>query len=152
MNADSLFLDANTAYEAGDFIKAHELFLQAAENGDCYAMTRLAVMCDNGEGVPSNINESIEWDMKAIAAGSESSMLNLGITFRRLGDFENSKYWLEKMLELGDGEAALELAKLYNIHDPSSPLVKHFLAIAMLNNNLSQASIEELNEWKFPEA
>jgi uncharacterized protein len=141
------FLQADTAYDAGDFAEAFRLFLQAAELGNCDAMCRIALMYETGEGTKPDVEKSIYWDLKAIDAGSTASLINLGITYRRLGHIRKAKYWFEKSLETGDGESALELAKLYSVSDKESDTVKHYLEIAISSNRLSEASLEEAKNW-----
>lgn len=137
------FSQADAAYDAGDSSEAFRLFLAAAESGNCDAMCRVAVMYESGEGVEYDVEKSIFWDLKAIDAGSTSSLINLGITYRRLGDIRKAKYWFEKSLETGDGEAALELAKLYSVSDKESATVKRYLQIAISSDRLSENSLEE---------
>lgn len=144
MNSSDAFLQANTAYDAGDFPQAFELFLNAAVAGDCLAMCRVALMYEAGEGVVADAAQSIHWDLKAIEAGCTSSLINLGITYRNCGDVENAKRWFEKSWEAGDGEAALELAKLYIEINDDMVNAKKYLDAAMSSDNLTENSIEEV--------
>eukprot|EP01133_Synstelium_polycarpum_P022955 gene22955-27518_t len=130
MNTDIIFREADDAYESGDFSKAYALFLEAAGHGDCHAMTRLAAMYESGDGVPRDLTKSIEWDLKAVAAGSTTSILNLGVTFRKIGNVDEAQRWFEKAMANDDGEAALELAKLHYSVNSESPLVRKYLDIA----------------------
>lgn len=147
MNSDVLFRQADEAYEDGDFEKALVLFMKASEAGDCHAMTRLAIMHECGEGTVVDISKSIEWDLKAIAAGSISSMLNLGLTYRKLGNSIEAKKWFEKALEQGDGEAAFELAKLYDFEKKEAPMIKKYLTLAANSVDLSESTEEAVREW-----
>lgn len=108
-----LFIQADAAYQQGDFKTAFTLFLKAAENGDINAMERLALMYDDGEGVESDIDKSIYWDSCAIANGSITALSNLAITYKQLGDFKKAEEYFKKAIKAGDYDAALELAKLY---------------------------------------
>lgn len=145
------FSRAEAAYDAGDFAEAFRLFLEAAESGNSDAMCRVALMYESGIGTEYDAEKSIDWDLKAIDAGSTTSLINLGITYRRLGDIRKAKYWFEKSLEAGDGEAALELAKLYSVSDKETATVKQYLEVAIASNRLSEASLEEAKslsqEW-----
>ncbi|GAB2862264.1 hypothetical protein GCM10027277_33540 [Pseudoduganella ginsengisoli] len=147
MDTDELFRQANAAYEKGDFTEAFAIFTHAANGGDCHAMTRLATMYELGEGVPADLSKSIEWDLKAIAAGSRSSILNLGLTYRSLGKNGDAQKWFEKALEQGDGEAAFELAKLYKLEDENSPLIKKYLLLAVSAGDLSEETAKEVQNW-----
>lgn len=152
MNTEEIYLHADTAYDAGNFEEAFALFLKAAEHGDCNAMCRIALMYESGDGTLSDIEESIYWDLKAIEGGCNTSLLNLAITYRHLGEIRKSKHWLEKSLGTGDGEAALELAKLYSVSDKEIATVINYLNIAIASDNLTEASREEalelLNQFK----
>lgn len=147
MNTDIIFREADDAYESGDFSKAYALFLEAAGHGDCHAMTRLAAMYESGDGVPRDLTKSIEWDLKAVAAGSTTSILNLGVTFRKIGNVDEAQRWFEKAMANDDGEAALELAKLHYSVNSESPLVRKYLDIAAGSLDLSEDSAEETGEW-----
>lgn len=143
MNRDALFSAADVAYDNGDYPTALSLFQQAAEAGDSDAMSRLATMYEGGEGVERDIEQSISWDMKAIAAGNRTSLLNLGITYRRLGDIKSAKMWFEKSHAQGDAEAALELAKLYSVSDKEVETVRRYLTEVVSSEYVTQDSIDE---------
>ena len=140
------FNQAHEVYENGDYRTAFKLFLQAAEDGDVDAMNRIAIMYTCGEGVICDYDKSIEWEKKAIASGSTSALLNIGITYRIKGDIKLSKYWFEKSLDSGDGEAALQLAKLYLVSDKEIDRVKAYLSIAINSERMCEASIEEAKQ------
>lgn len=139
---EALLAVAEVAYEAGEFKKAFELFLSAAESGDSSAMSRIAVMCESGEGTDRDIDRSIYWDMRAIDAGSTTSLLNIGITYRRLGDIRTARHWFERSLESGDAEAALELARLYSVSEKEAETVRKYLSIVLESAYVSPDSKE----------
>lgn len=143
MNSDALFSQADEQYELGNFNAAFELFLKAAAQGDLSAMTRVACMYGDGEGTTRDYEKSIEWDLKAAEAGSETSMLNLAITYRALGDIRSAKEWFEKSLDAGNGEAALCLAKLYMVSDKEADKIQHYLNIAINHEAISDSSKDE---------
>lgn len=143
MSPDELFNAADFAYGDGDYQTAYALFLQAAEAGDCDAMSRLAEMYESGVGVERNVELSIFWDMKAISAGNRTSLLNIGITYRRLGDMKSARMWFEKSYSLGDAEAALELAKLFSVSDKEVETVRFYLNKVIASEYVTQDSIDE---------
>ena len=65
------------------------------------------------------------------------------ITYRNLGDVRTARYWFEKAVAFGDGDAALELAKLYMVSDKEIEDVKRYLKIAAESDDISPASREE---------
>lgn len=70
MFSDDMFIKANHAYEKEEFTNAFKLFLQCAKNGDTPSMERVANMYTCGEGVKYDYSKAIEWELKAIKAGS----------------------------------------------------------------------------------
>lgn len=143
MNSEALFSQADEQYELGNFNTAFELFLKAAVQGDLSAMSRVACMYSDGEGTTRDYEKSIEWDLKAAEAGSDTSMLNLAITYRALGDMRSAKKWLEKSLDAGNGEAALCLAKLYMVSDKEADKIQHYLNIAINHDSICKSSKDE---------
>ncbi|WP_339133399.1 MAG: tetratricopeptide repeat protein [Candidatus Electrothrix sp. GW3-4] len=143
MNCDDLFIEADKAYDEGDYVKAFELFNKAARMGDDSSMSRIALMYYSGDGVDVDIETSIEWDKKAVEAGSFTSLLNLAVTYRALGDIKKAKYWFEKSLAAGNGEAALQLAKLYMVSDKEVETVRKYLRIAIEHDNMYEESVDE---------
>lgn len=143
MNSDALFSQADEQYELGNLNAAFELFLKAAVQGDLSAMNRVACMYGDGEGTTRDYEKSIEWDLKAAEAGSDTSMLNLAITYRALGDIRSAKEWFERSLGAGNGEAALCLAKLYMVSDKEADKIQHYLNIAINHEAISDSSKDE---------
>jgi len=146
MNSESVYLEADAAYENGEIEKAFRLFLRAAEEGDYDAMARVANMYSCGEGVTCNYEKAIEWEQRAIASGKTSSYINLAISYRTIGDMRMAKQWLEEAYRAGDGEAALELAKLYTVCESSKDTVLKYLNDTLHSPNVSEGSVEEARE------
>jgi TPR repeat protein len=147
MDSDMLFRQADEAYENEDVDRAFSLFVLSAEHGNGLAMTRLAVMYENGECTPPDLSKSIEYDLKAIAAGSSTSILNVGLTYKKIGSTDEARRWFEKALDQGDGEAAFELAKLHDVDDPESLTIKKYLDLAANADDLSENTSTEVHEW-----
>ncbi|MCW8930771.1 MAG: sel1 repeat family protein [Gammaproteobacteria bacterium] len=143
---DELFVEADTAYEQGDLSRAFYLFSQGARNGDVDSMSRLASMYTCGEGVTCDYDKAIEWELNAVNKGSTSALLNIGISYRIKGDIKKAKYWFEKSLSNEDGEAALQLAKLYMVSDKENDKIKKYLNIAINNPNMTDDSLTEAKE------
>jgi TPR repeat protein len=144
MTLDELYLEGDAAYDRGDYATALDRFVRGADAGDGRAMSRLANMYEDGVGVDVDFERSVEWDLKAVAAGFETSLINLGIKFRRAGSMRKARYWFERALDKGDGEAALELAKLYSVSDAEEATARRYLQSAAEAGRLSQASAEEI--------
>jgi TPR repeat protein len=142
----SLFDEGSAAYESGDYETAFALFLRSAQGGDVDSMTRVASMYGAGEGANLDFQKSIEWDEKAVEAGSIASISNLGITYRMCGDTRKARFWFEKAIAAGDCEAALDLAKMYLISDLETARIKKYLELVLSGENSSVAAREEAAE------
>ena len=142
-DTDNIFLDADTLHENGRYREALSLFKQGAEAGDSSCMTRLACMYLSGEGVESDYHKAIEWELKAIELGDITAMVNLGITYRVVGDIKASKHWFEQALMNGDGAGALELAKLYRVSENESDTINKYLNAAISSDNICESDVEE---------
>jgi uncharacterized protein len=140
--SEDLFSAGIKRYEKGEYSVAYDLFLRAAIEGSYEAMTQIAVMLEAGLGIERDTEKSIEWDLKAIAAGSKTSLINLGITYRRQGDIKASKNWFERAFAAGDGEAAFELARLYSVSEKEDDTIKHYLEAATRSDYISEESRE----------
>jgi len=140
---NELFMSADTAYERGDFEDAFAKLLKLAEGGDLGGMERVACMYGDGEGTTRSRDKSLEWDLKAAALGSTTSMFNLGITFRNSGDAREARRWFEALHAAGDGDASLELAKMYMISDLEEERIRSYLLAAVRSSNVCEASREE---------
>jgi uncharacterized protein len=142
MNEDP-FAIASQLYDDAQYKEAFEQFLLLAKHGDSAAMTRVAAMYGEGKGVEYDFQECVGWDMKAADAGSQAALFNLGISYRNIGDVRVARRWFEKSLQVGDGEAALELAKMYLISELETERVKKYLEQALQSKNICEASREE---------
>jgi TPR repeat protein len=140
---DNLFSIASDAYKKKHYKKAFRLFLDSAKSGDVDSMVMLGVMYGSGRGIEIDFQKSIEWDEKAIAAGSASAILNIGITYRAIGDIVKSKFWFEKSFDAGDIEAALHLAKLYMVSELECKRVKKYLNAIKNNKNALESTKKE---------
>lgn len=144
----NLFAIASEKYDKRYYKKALKLFLKSAESGDVDSMVMLGVMYGSGKGVEIDFKISIEWDEKAVAAGSISALLNLGITYRTIGDLVKAKHWFEKSLDAGDVEAALHLAKMYMVSELEVEKVKKYLDIVINSKDALEITKAEAVELR----
>jgi TPR repeat protein len=136
------FFSADRLYDEARYEEAFKMFRTLAEKGDVSSMTRLALMYYSGVGTSKNIEECVKWDLRAAEHEDTVAYLNLGITYKDLGDMQTSIDWFNKALNQGDGEAALELAKIYLANDVDK--AKSYLNIALQTGNLTEDSQEEI--------
>lgn len=137
------FARASELYDQGSFEEAFREFLSLARLGDISAMTRVAEMYGSGKGAKYDFDESVGWDMRAAELGSPTALINLGVSYRSKGDARSARTWFEKAMKIGDGEAALELARMYSVSDLETERVKMYLALAVQSESISETSREE---------
>ncbi|GHT96389.1 hypothetical protein AGMMS49545_21220 [Betaproteobacteria bacterium] len=134
---------ASRLKDAGKYRPAFKIFRKLAKRNTS-AMVALACLYYAGRGVEYSFEKTVKWETKAAEQGDASGMLNLGITYRRAGDVRTAKKWFEKALRIGEGGAALELAKMYLISDRETRRVKDYLQRALEVGNLCEAEEEEI--------
>jgi len=76
VRASLLQREGYAAYEAGDFEKARQLYVAAAQGGDADAMFNLGQMHMAGEGVPLDWSKALKWWLDAAEQGHLSAQRN----------------------------------------------------------------------------
>lgn len=143
MKLENLYVQALKEYELGKFELAAKKFEKGANAGNVEAMQMLALLYAGGDGVERDFEKSIYWDKRAIELGSIVSLSNLAITYRMRGDIREAKSWFEKAVKTGDGDAALDLAKLYMVTDKEKETIKNLLQQVVDSQNVTEASVEQ---------
>lgn len=87
-----------------------------------------------------NLDDAIE---TATVLGDDVAAFHVAVTYRVKGDARNARIWFERALRAGDGEAALELAKMYMISDLEHERVREYLTTAIDSDSICEASREE---------
>jgi len=143
---EELELAAVMAEQEERYEEAYQLFHQLAKMGNAYAMSALARFYEDGRGVKPDFNKAMWWAEKAIAGGNVTAIYNLAVTYRRIGDLRKSKGLFERVLELGELSAALDLAKMYRISDKESDNVRKYLQMVLTGVpgiDVSEDNLEE---------
>ena len=70
------------AYDAGDYLTALQEWRPLAEQGDSDAQYFLGVMYKNGQGVPQDDAESVQWYRLAANQGDADAQYNLGVMYK----------------------------------------------------------------------
>ncbi|MFC5474682.1 tetratricopeptide repeat protein [Paraherbaspirillum soli] len=141
----NLFERANQEWDAGNVEKAFELFNLAASEGDTYALNSIGYFFDHGIGMSKDREKALSWYRKAAKSGDSCAYSNIGLVHRDSGNIRRAKFWLSKAVDEGDGDAALELAKLH-LQGPSKrsrELAMKYLQVASKSDSITQASREE---------
>ena len=102
--------DALTAFNAGNYDRAFELWKARAENGDIIAQNYLAIHYRLGLGVKADLQEAVRWYESAAKQGNPDAQKNLGMLYisHKLGNpnFEEAYIWLFAAYQQGNDNAA----------------------------------------------
>ncbi len=71
-------LEAEAAYDTGDYVRAYELWLPLANKSDTNAVYNIATLYRHGLGVQKNTEAALEWYRRAALLGHSLSQVNLG--------------------------------------------------------------------------
>ena len=76
-------------------------------------MLNLGYFYDEGLGTKQDKDKAMYWYKHAYRKGSAAAASNIAILYRERSNYRLVFRWFEKAALLGDGDAAVELAKLY---------------------------------------
>ena len=110
---DSLFERASRLWDEGKLQSAFRLFLAAAKAGDSSSQVNLGNFYSDGIGVRPNRVLALHWYRQAYRHGQRCAANNIGIVFRDEQKPKQALAWFERAVKLGDGDANLEIAKIY---------------------------------------
>jgi TPR repeat protein len=100
------------AAQAGDFATALQEWTPLAEAGDVFAQYNLAIMYDNGEGVPQDYSEAVKWYRLAAEQGDAKAQNALGAMYEFgltiLQDNIMAHMWYNIASANGDGTAGAQ--------------------------------------------
>lgn len=100
---------ALTAYRAGDYGQAFDLWRVRADAGDPLAQFNLAVMFDRGEGTDRDTNRAVAWYHIAAEQGVVAAQYQLGIIYSEglsvPADHDMAVYWLSQAAARGHATA-----------------------------------------------
>lgn len=113
MKVISLFDRASRQWDMGNLREAFKLFLEASAGGDTSAFSNLGFFYDQGLGTPVDKKAACLWYKRAARQGEMAGAYNLALWYFENGNPRQGKHWLIKLIDRGDGDAALYLAKWY---------------------------------------
>lgn len=140
-----IFGKADEAWDAGNVKQAFKLFSAAAEQGDLSSLHNVAYFYDVGIYVSKNKKKALQLYKQAARQGNVSSMTNIGTLYRDWGNFRRAHFWFLRAFKSGDGDAALDLAKLHlkrNARGDITHALK-YLHLAVGSKFITEQSIEE---------
>ena len=111
------FQDGMEAFHAGNFAEAVRIWTLLANAGNHGAQNNLAVMYENGQGVPQDYRAAEEWYRKAADQGYAPAQLGLGSLYeggRGMPQaYGTAAVWYQKAADQGLGNAQYALGLLY---------------------------------------
>jgi TPR repeat protein len=143
---DAIFVTATGLMEKGRLGPAFRAFRQAAESGHASSQHNLALCFEMGYGTRRSVEKALEWYKKAWRNDQQTgTCLNIAQLYREEKKPGRALYWLEKALELGDGEAAVELGKYHQTAGGASGRQKSlkYFRKAQKSKRISEESLEE---------
>lgn len=104
-------------YNAQNYGKAADLFLEAAENGDAWGMYNVGTAYRDGEGISQNMEEAFYWIKKAAQEGIVDAMFDTGRMYYRgegtAPDVAQTFAWCKKAAEEGNVGAMNWVGEFY---------------------------------------
>jgi uncharacterized protein len=120
VQASVLYQRAEELWTEGRLPYAFNLFLAAAKTGFVPAYRILASFYDQGTGVKANRRAALYWYMRAYRQhdtwyrrGDSTSANNIGCIWRDRRKSQTAIMWFKRAVRLGDGDANLNIAKIY---------------------------------------
>lgn len=131
-NAERLFLEAEQYEEKGDFGAAFKRLLAAAQLGHVGSQLNLGNFYASGTGARRSLEKAAYWYKKAYKNGYSTGALNLAIDRRNEGNLRSAAIWFKKAIAMNNGEACIELAKIYKARKGGQKAAADLLRRALL--------------------
>ena len=132
--AESLFLEAEQYEEKGDFENAFHRLLAAAQLGHRMSQLNLGNFYASGTGVRRNLEKAAHWYKKVYKNGDSDGALNLAIDRKNEGRGRSEVIWFKKAVAMNNGDACIELAKIYNARRSGQEAAAELLRRALRMN------------------
>jgi TPR repeat protein len=140
MPADRSFEEANRLWEEGMPAEALAMFSRLAEQGDAASMNSVGYFFDKGIAVRRDRRRALESYRRAAVAGLVAANVNVGLVYLEMGNIRRARHWLRRGFLLGDGDAAVDLAKTYiagaRVHAASRALAVKYLNAALASSQI----------------
>ena len=119
----SVCLPQKLLAERNKEVYAFHFFQSKANQGDANSQFNLALLYENGAGIPRNTKQAAYWYTKAAEQGHVQAQYELGNEYLFSGDYEvpqdykQSVYWYTKAAEQGHILAQYKLGHMYEYGD-----------------------------------
>jgi TPR repeat protein len=151
--ACSDYRKARSAYEAGEYKKALQIFEQLSNAGDSQAQYDLSQMYLQGIGTNKNIEKGWVWMNRAANGGNVQAMLELAVRYQKSPALENSEQmafmWFQKAAMAGSAAGQYNLAHLYEDGNQTPvDLVQAYVWMVLSHNSGNPMAGSEAKQLK----
>ncbi len=154
IKANELYQRAEKQWADGKPRAAFRLFLAAAKLGFVPAFEIVAHFYDNGTGVKTNADAALHWYERMYRNGHSwyreahrqalsAAANNIGCILRDRQEQKRAILWFQRAAKLGDGDANLNIAKIYLRHEGSRRNAIRYLQKIRKAPWVTDGSIEE---------
>jgi hypothetical protein len=141
--------DGRSAYIQGNYIRAYELLLPLAEEGNAEAQKILGIMYDYGHGVEKDQERALEWYLRAASQGQVSVQYQVGAKYFRgegtYRNYEEAAIWWERAANGGQVDAQFNLGLMYfrglSVEPDNTRAAELFRLAAEQGHNYAQYSL-----------
>ena len=117
LNPSELASLGEKAYLNGEYDKALEYLIPAAQAGDANAQFRLGYMYTKGYGVLQSYEKAVEWYQKAANQGEATAQTSIGYMYTNgygvTQSYEKAVEWYQKAADQGEATAQTSLGYMY---------------------------------------
>ena len=144
---------ARSAYEAGDYAKALQIFEQLSQAGDSQAQYDLSLMYLQGIGANKNLEKGWTWMNRAADGGNVQAMLELAVRYQKSASLENAEQmaflWFQRAAMAGSAAGQYNLAHLYEDGNQTPvDLVQAFVWMTLSNKSGNPIAATEAKQLK----
>lgn len=111
------YVTAFNAYLRGEYALAEREFRPLAERGNVLAQYKLGLMYNNGEGVPQDYRQAVDWFNRAAVLGYAPAQSSLGVKFEKgqgvKRNYSEAVRWYRFGAEQGYAMAQYRLGRMY---------------------------------------
>jgi uncharacterized protein len=144
---------ARSAYEAGDYAKALQIFEQLSQAGDSQAQYDLSLMYLQGIGANKNLEKGWTWMNRAADGGNVQAMLELAVRYQKSASLENAEQmaflWFQRAAMAGSAAGQYNLAHLYEDGNQTPvDLVQAYVWMTLSNKSGNPMAATEAKQLK----
>jgi len=144
---------ARSAYEAGDYAKALQIFEQLSQAGDSQAQYDLSLMYLQGIGANKNLEKGWTWMNRAADGGNVQAMLELAVRYQKSASLENAEQmaflWFQRAAMAGSAAGQYNLAHLYEDGNQTPvDLVQAFVWMTLSNKSGNPMAATEAKQLR----